>query len=81
MYSPVACPPNHHQTTRAKPTPIEIHAADSIAASFVLMAWASRWMTRRSIEQEGDDDAEQHQPLPRIDVKVDEAAARFGGEQ
>ncbi len=48
MYSPVAAPPNHHSTTSEKPTPIEIQAADSIAASFVLTACASRWITRRS---------------------------------
>ena len=32
-------------------------------------------------EQESDDDREQHQPLIRLDVELDEAAAGFGGEQ
>ena len=33
MYSPVAAPPNHQNTTSEKATPIEIQTADSIAAS------------------------------------------------
>src|SRR3954452_4831436 len=49
MYSPPAAPPNHQITTNMNPTPTEIQAADSIAASLVLISWASRWNTRRSI--------------------------------
>ena len=48
MYSPVAAPPNHHSTTREKATPMEIHTADSMAASRVLTACASRCTTSRS---------------------------------
>ena len=48
MYSPVAAPPNHHNTISENPTPIEIHAADSMAASLVLTACASRCTTSRS---------------------------------
>src|SRR6478736_10360655 len=48
MYSPPAAPPNHQITTNMNPTPTEIQAADSIAASLVLISWASRWNTRRS---------------------------------
>ena len=48
MYSPVAAPPNHHSTISENPTPMEIHAADSMAASLVLTACASRCTTSRS---------------------------------
>src|SRR5690606_26223042 len=48
MYSVAAWPPCHQYMTPVKATPMPIHAADSIAASFVVGACGLRWTISRS---------------------------------
>ena len=72
MYSPPAAAPNHQTMTPVKATPMLIHTADSIAASFVEISCASRWTTSRSTSSMREDQTEQDRPLPRMDLDVDE---------
>src|SRR5918995_3556065 len=69
MYSPAACPPCHAKITPVKATPIEIHTADSMAASLVEGTCGRRWTSSRS-------------PTSRTDTKARKAThAQIGTEK
>ena len=66
-------------TTRSRtrrPSPQPIQTADSIAASLVCTSWASLCTTSRSISSSAMMIAEQHRPVPELDVELDEVACR-----
>src|SRR5829696_7601588 len=48
MYSPAAWPPCQAKMTPVKATPMLIHTADSMAASFVVGTWGRRCTSSRS---------------------------------
>ena len=58
--------------------PIEIQMADSIAASLMVMTCAVRCTSSRSTTSSDDDEADQREPVPRLDVEVRELLAGVG---
>ena len=81
MYSPVAAPPNHHSTIEREPDadrdPGRRLDGRFLGADGVRLAVHDEEVD----EQQGDDDAEQRQPLPGMDVELDEVAAALGARE
>ena len=79
MYSPAACRRTTTSTTNVNPTPIAIQPAHSIAASLGADGVRLAVHDEQVDEQQGDDEPEQDDPVPQVDVDVDEVAVALRG--